>query len=72
METEKTMENGVMCTCRPETRNKPDESSGRINAYYDKGCPVHDEIAFREAVLQLLERTQKEQKEWQAQESKRD
>lgn len=44
----------LWCNCRPETRQKPDEFSGKINTYYDYGCPLHDEEAFRAEVLKTL------------------
>ncbi len=42
------------CTCKPATLDKPDEFSGRTNSYYDVGCLVHDEVAFRNEVINYL------------------
>lgn len=41
------------CTCSIETIEKS-ERSGRIKKYYDTGCLVHDEIAFRNGMINYL------------------
>lgn len=48
------------CTCSKETRNAVSEFTGQKNVYYEPGCPIHDELAFRAKMLELLDFLEKE------------